>query len=128
MNSPYVLRLASGDVAGNVIVWDIPQGSTVTEFSDGNRPILDLEWLGTQDACHDLLVVLHAPSSMILWNADTGTKLWKKTFQETLLCFAFDPFMPSNVTCEFSSYFLEIVTLSNNIFWKMTKINYWLKA
>ena len=75
----------------------------MTEFSDGNRPVLDLEWLATQDACHDLLVVLHAPSSMILWNADTGTKLWKKTFQEPLLCFAFDPFMPSNVTCKFMS-------------------------
>lgn len=78
----------------------------MAEFSDGNRPILDLEWLATQDACHDLLVVLHAPSSMILWNADTGTKLWKKTFQEALLCFAFDPFMPSNVTCKFTIFSL----------------------
>lgn len=103
MNSPYILRLASGDTAGNVIVWDISQGTAVTEFSEGNRPVLDLEWLATQDACHDLLVVLHSPSSMILWNADTGTKLWKKTFQEPLLCFAFDPFMPSNVTCKFMS-------------------------
>ena len=82
----------------------------MAEFSDGNRPILDLEWLATQDACHDLLVVLHAPSSMILWNADTGTKLWRKTFQESLLCFAFDPFMPSNVTCKFTICFLQFKT------------------
>ena len=104
----------------------------MTEFSDGTRPILDLEWLGTQDACHDLLVVLHAPSSMILWNADTGIKLWKKTFQETLLCFAFDPFMPSNVTCKFLMYFLEHITLSNDLFWTIIRFSKthtdWLKA
>lgn len=114
LNSPYILRLASGDAVGNVIVWDSPQGTSVTEFSDGNRPILDLEWLGTQDACHDLLVVLHAPSSMILWNADTGTKLWKKTFQEALLCFAFDPFMPSNVTLMCQDWILFINDFSIN--------------
>lgn len=113
-NSPYVLRLASGDAAGNVIVWDIPQGRSVAEFSDGNRPILDLEWLGTQDACHDLLVALHAPSSLIVWNADTGTKLWKKTFQEALLCFAFDPFMPSNVTLMCQDWILFINDFSIN--------------
>lgn len=109
-NSPYILRLASGDTSGNVIVWDISQGTAVTEFSEGNRPILDLEWLATQDACHDLLAVLHAPSSMILWNADTGTKLWKKTFQEALLCFAFDPFIPSNVTCKLKFYLKKVHT------------------
>lgn len=113
-NSPYILRLASGDTAGNVIVWDISQGTAVTEFSDGNRPVLDLEWLAIQDACHDLLVVLHAPSSMILWNADTGTKLWKKTFQEPLLCFAFDPFMPSNVTLMCQDWILFINDFSIN--------------
>lgn len=98
--SPYKLRLASGDTSGHVIVWDIVQGKAVTEFFDGNKAILDLEWLSSQDACHDLLVVLHSPSSLVLWNADTGTKLWKKLFQESLLCFAFDPFTPSNVTCK----------------------------
>ena len=82
----------------------------MTQFSEGNRPVLDLEWLATQDACHDLLVVLHAPSSMILWNADTGTKLWKKTFQEPLLCFAFDPFMASNVTCKFMGSLLNLIS------------------
>ena len=111
LNSPYILRLASGDAAGNVILWDIPQGISVTEFSDGNRPILDLEWLRVQDACHDLLVVLHAPSSMILWNADTGTKLWKKTFQENLLCFAFDPFIPCNVTCKLPIKIISLIIM-----------------
>ena len=71
-----------------------------SEFSAGTKPILDLHWMWTQDASHDLLAALHAPSSLVLWNADTGTKLWKKTFQESLLCFAFDPFSPSKVTCK----------------------------
>ncbi|KAI8499468.1 WD repeat-containing protein 11 [Branchiostoma belcheri] len=57
-----------------------------------------LEWLSTQDACPTLLAAIHPPSSVVLWNADTGTKLWKKNFNETLLSFAFDPFNPTNMT------------------------------
>ncbi|EDO36880.1 predicted protein [Nematostella vectensis] len=113
--SPYTLRLASGDASGRIIVWDIAQGQAVADFIDSpSKTILDLEWLGAQDACHDLLVALHAPSSMILWNADTGTKLWKKTFQENLICFAFDPFSPSNVTLMCQDWILFIDDFSIN--------------
>jgi WD40 repeat protein len=81
-------------------VWDIALGKPIADFLEGNRPVLDLDWLCTQDACHDLLAALHSPSTLVLWNADTGTKLWKKSFQENVICFAFDPFCPSNVTCK----------------------------
>ena len=94
----YSLRLASADTTGHIIVWDVSQGISLSEFSDGSKPVLDLHWLWTQDASHDLLAALHAPSSLVLWNADTGIKLWKKTFQESLICFAFDPFSPAKVT------------------------------
>ncbi|KAL5022239.1 hypothetical protein ScPMuIL_001394 [Solemya velum] len=97
LGSPYNLRLASGDANGVIIIWDVVQGQSRVEFSDGNKAIQDMEWLSSQDASHDLLVVLHQPYSLILWNADTGTKLWKKTYTETLLTFAFDPFDISNV-------------------------------
>ncbi|CAG2205677.1 WDR11 [Mytilus edulis] len=74
LGSPYTLRLASGDSNGLIIIWDVKQGEPKTEFSDGNKPIQDLQWLSNQDASYDLLVALHPPYSMILWNADTGTK------------------------------------------------------
>jgi WD40 repeat protein len=98
LGCPYSLRLASADASGRIIVWDVSQGISLSDFADGSKPVLDLHWLWTQDASHDLLAALHAPSSLVLWNADTGIKLWKKTFQETLICFAFDPFSPAKVT------------------------------
>ena len=64
--------------------------------------VADLQWLSNQDASHDLLVALHPPYSMILWNTDTGTKLWKKSYTETLLSFSFDPFYHRNVACKYS--------------------------
>ncbi|KAK7498382.1 hypothetical protein BaRGS_00010336, partial [Batillaria attramentaria] len=56
-----------------------------------------LEWLRNQDASRDLLLALHPPYSLILWNADTGTRLWKKSYTENLLSFTFDPFNGKNI-------------------------------
>ncbi|CAH1783668.1 unnamed protein product [Owenia fusiformis] len=92
ITSPYTLRVASADASGRIIVWDVASAAIRAEFSDGSRPIADLEWLKWQDASHDLLAALHPPSTLVLWNADTGTKLWKKSYTETLQAFAFDPF------------------------------------
>ena len=61
----------------------------------------DLEWLTFTDSSHDLLAALHPPYSLILWNADSGTKIWKKSYTEVLQSFAFDPFVSSNLTCEY---------------------------
>ena len=65
----------------------------------------DVEWLSRQDSSHDLLAVLHPPYSLVLWNADTGAKLWKKTYTETLQSFAFDPYDPSKLACEFKLWY-----------------------
>lgn len=97
LGNPYSLRLASGDSNGVIIVWDVSAGVAKAEFSEGTKPIQDLEWLTYQDASHDLLVALHPPYSLVLWNADTGTKLWKKSYTEPLLSFSFDPFNSKNV-------------------------------
>ncbi|XP_053406773.1 WD repeat-containing protein 11-like [Mercenaria mercenaria] len=97
IGSPYSLRLASGDTTGNIVIWDVGLGESKTEFSDGNRPIQELEWLPWQDASHDLLVALHPPYSVILWNADTGTRLWKKSYTENLISLALDPFCFRNM-------------------------------
>lgn len=97
IGSPYTLRLASGDAAGCIIIWDVVLGEVKTECLDGNRPIQALEWLPWQEASRDLLVALHPPCSVILWNADTGTKLWKKTYTETITSLALDPFCFRNM-------------------------------
>lgn len=59
----------------------------------------DLEWLWNQDASRDLLLAIHPPNYIVLWNGDTGTKLWKKSYAENILSFSFDPFDPSNMAC-----------------------------
>ncbi|XP_034993469.2 WD repeat-containing protein 11 isoform X2 [Zootoca vivipara] len=57
-----------------------------------------MQWLWNQDASRDLLLAVHPPNYIVLWNADTGTKLWKKSYAENILSFSFDPFDPSNLT------------------------------
>lgn len=63
----------------------------------------DLEWLWNQDASRDLLLAVHPPNYIVLWNGDTGTKLWKKSYAENILSFSFDPFDPSNMACRWST-------------------------
>lgn len=60
----------------------------------------DVQWLWNQDASRDLLLAIHPPNYIVLWNADTGTKLWKKSYADNILSFSFDPFDPSHLTCE----------------------------
>jgi len=39
ISSPYPLLLASGDTAGQIIIWDVISGSALHLLSDGNKPI-----------------------------------------------------------------------------------------
>ncbi|XP_041124684.1 WD repeat-containing protein 11 isoform X2 [Polyodon spathula] len=95
--SPYSLRLASADVSGKIIVWDVMAGTARCEIQEYSKPIQDMEWMWNQDASRDLLLAVHPPNYIVLWNADTGTKLWKKSYAENILSFSFDPFDPSNL-------------------------------
>ncbi|KAI3363031.1 hypothetical protein L3Q82_011694, partial [Scortum barcoo] len=97
LSSPYCLRLASGDASGKIIVWDVVSGTAHCEIQEHSKPIQDLEWLWNQDASRDLLLAIHPPNYIVLWNGDTGTKLWKKSYAENILSFSFDPFDPSNM-------------------------------
>uniref|UniRef100_A0A671XA74 WD repeat domain 11 n=1 Tax=Sparus aurata TaxID=8175 RepID=A0A671XA74_SPAAU len=97
VSSPYCLRLASGDASGKIIVWDVVSGTAHCEIQEHSKPIQDLEWLWNQDASRDLLLAIHPPNYIVLWNGDTGTKLWKKSYAENILSFSFDPFDPSNM-------------------------------
>ncbi|KAK3553827.1 hypothetical protein QTP70_012210 [Hemibagrus guttatus] len=97
LSSPYSLRLASADAAGKIIVWDVVSGMAHCEIQEHSKPIQDMDWLWNQDVSHDLLLAVHPPNYVVLWNGDTGTKLWKKSYAENILSFSFDPFDPSNL-------------------------------
>ncbi|GAB5578839.1 WD repeat-containing protein 11 [Prionailurus iriomotensis] len=80
IGSPYSLRLASADINGKIIVWDVAAGVAQCEIQEHAKPIQDVQWLWNQDASRDLLLAIHPPNYIVLWNADTGTKLWKKSY------------------------------------------------
>lgn len=75
----------------------------------------DLEWLWNQDASRDLLLAVHPPNYIVLWNGDTGTKLWKKSYAENILSFSFDPFDPSNMACKSFSFLFHM------FYWVLTE-------
>lgn len=39
---PYGLVLASADFNGKIIVWNVAQGSIITEFSESSKPVAGL--------------------------------------------------------------------------------------
>ncbi|NXE64246.1 WDR11 protein, partial [Calcarius ornatus] len=80
-----------------IIVWDVATGTARCEIQEHSKPIQDMQWLWNQDASRDLLLAVHPPNYIVLWNADTGTKLWKKSYAENILSFSFDPFDPSHL-------------------------------
>jgi hypothetical protein len=45
--APYSLRLASVDASSLCVIWDVGQAAVVAEFSLGNKPLVDLQWLAT---------------------------------------------------------------------------------
>ncbi|XP_074856629.1 WD repeat-containing protein 11 isoform X1 [Carettochelys insculpta] len=98
IGSPYSLRLASADATGKIIVWDVAMGAVRCEIQEYTKPIQDMQWLWNQDASRDLLLAVHPPNYIVLWNADTGTQLWRKSYAENILSFSFDPFDPSHLT------------------------------
>uniref|UniRef100_A0A672NI32 WD repeat-containing protein 11 n=1 Tax=Sinocyclocheilus grahami TaxID=75366 RepID=A0A672NI32_SINGR len=114
LSSPYSLRLASADAAGKIIVWDVVSGMAHCEIQEHTKPIQDMDWLWTQDASLDLLLAVHPPNYIVLWNGDTGTKLWKKSYAENILSFSFDLFEPSNLALLTSEGIVFITDFSHS--------------
>jgi hypothetical protein len=62
-------------------------------MSDGNLPISDLIWLDSRlERSGPLLLAIHPPNHLVLWNGLTGSKLWKASYDEPLLGLDLDPF------------------------------------
>ena len=53
-----------------------------------------------QDLTQNLLVVMLSPSSLSIWNADSGTRVTRLTLSETIEAFTFSPFQTENLVCE----------------------------
>ena len=65
------------------------------DIMKGSRPIADMDWLGegVEDTGH-LLLALHPPNILVLWDTYSGKQIWKKIYgnETALSSFDFDPF------------------------------------
>ncbi|XP_047128065.1 WD repeat-containing protein 11 isoform X1 [Hydra vulgaris] len=111
LHSPYRLQLAAGDISGLISIWDVRMGTLISELTESSRSPTCMEWLKGYDVSHDLLLVLYSQNVMVLWNADTGVKLWKKTFQENIIKVAVDPFNNSNMIIMCNEWIMLITEL-----------------
>jgi hypothetical protein len=68
-------------------------------LSDGSRPIPELLWLDGNFGENNghLLLALHLPSTLILWDTGSGQQVWKKSFSENFRGFDIDPFDDSRI-------------------------------
>ncbi|CAF4332847.1 unnamed protein product [Rotaria socialis] len=81
LDDSYSLKLASADSNGNILIWDVYKSSVQCEFRDGNKPITDMLWYAC-DNNPQLLLVVHSPNIVILWNTQTGTKIWRIVYDQ----------------------------------------------
>ena len=107
LHSPYNMQLAAGNTAGHVMIWDIRQGNLLNDLVETSRTPLSMEWLRKHQVSHDLLLVLYSSNILILWNADTGVRLWKKVFQDNVISISVDPFNGSNMAGLFINYVIS---------------------
>ncbi|KAK9508466.1 hypothetical protein O3M35_006019 [Rhynocoris fuscipes] len=90
------IQLISGDASGHVVHWDITTATALCVLQDGNKPVLGMEWVpGLENEL--MLAALHSPYFLVIWDVRKQTKLWKKSFTDTLLSFNFDPFNGSKI-------------------------------
>ena len=75
------------------------KGEVKCRLSDGSRPIPELLWLDGNFGENNghLLLALHLPSTLILWDTGSGQQVWKKSFAENFRGFDVDPFDDSRV-------------------------------
>ncbi|XP_065071327.1 WD repeat-containing protein 11-like [Rhopilema esculentum] len=112
LNTPYNMKLAAADQAGHVMVWDVGNGKLLQEFSEPGKPVHEMHWLKNIDAPNSLLLVLHAPGQLVLFNTETNVRLWRKAFSEPLVSFALDPFDPQSMARKYAfSIFVSLVVL-----------------
>ncbi|XP_063687874.1 WD repeat-containing protein 11-like isoform X2 [Bolinopsis microptera] len=92
---PVSLLLASGDKSGRVIVWEALSGRKVNELIEATRTSgnVTMSWVPNTF----FLIVLLPPHNVVLWNAASGTRIWKQTFVDPMYSFSLDPFDESRL-------------------------------
>uniref|UniRef100_A0A2S2NNV8 WD repeat-containing protein 11 n=1 Tax=Schizaphis graminum TaxID=13262 RepID=A0A2S2NNV8_SCHGA len=86
-------ELVSADCTGDIALWDVCRGRCISWIdSEQAKPVNGLEWVPSSLNNDLLLGVLHAPYTFSVLDVRKGTRLWKKTFCDTINSFAFDPF------------------------------------
>ena len=60
-----------------------------------------MEWLENHDGSDHLLAALHPPYSLVLWDTKHSSKVWKKSYTESLSSFQFDPFHYNQMACKY---------------------------
>ena len=88
-------------------------GEVSKQVRDGNQPVGGLAWLagpatGQHSGDAALLLALHPPNHLILWNMDTGAKVWKKSYGDALLGISLDPFTVGSALLRGQTSFLFI--------------------
>eukprot|EP00824_Muranothrix_gubernata_P010027 TRINITY_DN2283_c0_g1_i2.p1 TRINITY_DN2283_c0_g1~~TRINITY_DN2283_c0_g1_i2.p1 ORF type:complete len:1213 (+),score=258.75 TRINITY_DN2283_c0_g1_i2:59-3697(+) len=93
---PYNVRLASGDVAGNIVIWNVNDAVRVATLTEPGtqHQVLDIKFHPDDPA---IVASVHSRTSLILWNVETRTKLWKRDFPEDLQSIHFNPFDSTHV-------------------------------
>jgi WD40 repeat protein len=78
--------LASADGSGRIFIWNVKSGEVKARLQEGSKPVTAMEWLdGSIDATGHLLVALHPPNNLILWDTYNGkqVQLERTTGQNT---------------------------------------------
>ena len=91
LDDEYQLRLASGDDKGNVMIWDVLEGSADLHLTDTPAaPVLDLQWHPRNP---HLLFSLRAPNILALWDCSKGSCCWRRSFKniDNIVCIRFNP-------------------------------------
>ncbi|KAL5111771.1 WD repeat-containing protein 11 [Taenia crassiceps] len=112
--NPYTHRLASADASGRIVVWNVASATPLAEAFESNGGVCGMHWIPDQDVSRDLLLVLHTDNKLILWNAQTCTPLWKKTYPYKINSMSLDPFSSHNIILQGLNHFILVNDLSWN--------------
>jgi len=97
------LQIASGDAVGQVISWDLLSGEHLRQVQDGNLPVQQLRWVNS--TC---LLAVHPPNHLVLWDMETGMKIWKKSYGDSILEFDLSPFHQDTLLLRCEHSFLTV--------------------
>lgn len=111
VNENNALKLASGDIHGNIIIWDVGEASVLALIpgTKETKNILTLEWicwnniiatasLPKKQVAPQYLLALYSSHNLILYDSEFGDIIWKKHFSEDVpVSFSIDAFCKNNI-------------------------------